>query len=360
MHKPISNKYYLYLNRGQEPVSWNPPDPYPLENVNYSYFGKVFEAMERTFKVDGIVFYLTWDNVNDLPSYGSKVVAVIIGDEWCRIPMYFHKVLAVFKCYGTRPILGCNPFFQISHLNSLALLQFIKIWFNRFPGRINYVLNKSKRAKLFTYKAEPVYDIPIGYDRQLDLPLKDIEERIYDVFFAGSVVHRNYPIWSLKYWLENPKSCSRRAMISNISELKRRDPALEIELLITSSFGRSSEDALNESTYSEKMMNTKICLVPRGTSFETFRFFEAMRYGCIVIVEALPSRWFYDGSPAIQLKNWNELEILLPKLLENKVLMQEKHQRSLNWWKTKCSEEIVGNYIGSKLELLQKSDIDKI
>jgi hypothetical protein len=352
MENSNCNKYYLYLSRGKEPILWNPPDPYPLEGVNFSYFGKVFEAMEKKFNSGGLVFYLTWDNVYDLPSYGSNVVAVIIGDEWCRMPMYCHKVLAIFKCYGTFPILGCNPFLQISHLNFLALLQFLRIWFYRLPGRINYAFKKNVQLYLSYIKIAPVYDIPIGYDRQSDLPIKNIDERIYDIFFAGSVIHGNYPMWSLKYWIENPKSCSRRVMIENVNKIKKKSLDLEIEMSINSFFGLSGNDALNESIYSEKMMNTKICLVPRGTSFETFRFFEAMRYGCIVIGEALPLRWFYDDSPAIQVNNWNELEVLSQKLIEDKHLMQVKHQESLKWWTEKCSENAVGEYIANKLKLL--------
>ncbi len=75
------NKYYLYLHKGQEPVSWNPPDPHPLYWVDYTYIGKVFEAMEKSLEVGGLVFYFTWDSVDELPSYGNNVVAVIVGDE---------------------------------------------------------------------------------------------------------------------------------------------------------------------------------------------------------------------------------------------------------------------------------------
>ncbi len=343
------NKYYLYLH--QEPVPWNPPDPHPLDWVDYTYFGKVFEAMEKTLEVSGLVFYFTWDRIEELPSYGKNVVAVVAGDEWCRIPKYCYKVLAVFKCYGTKPILGCNPFRQFSCLNILTLTQFLKVGFYRLPGWLNYVFNKLKYFPHKSNKISPIYDIPLGYARQVKLPIKEIEKREYDVFFAGSTQHGNYSRWSLKYWFDNPKSLSRKRMISTIKKLKLKYPELKIELTITSSFG-SSKDALDENSYSEKMMNTKICLVPRGTSFETFRFFEAMRYGCIVVGEALPQRWFYDGSPAIQINDWSELEIILPRLLQNKALMLEKHQKSLNWWKTKCSEAIVGNYIAEKLNSL--------
>jgi Exostosin family len=352
MSKALSNQYYLYIHRGQEPIPWNPPDPHPLDWVNYSYFGKVFEEMEKSLKMDDLVFYLTWDNVDELPSYGPNVVSIIIGDEWCRKPMYCHKVLAIFKCYGTRPILGCNPFFHPSYLNLLTLVQFLKNCLHRLPGEINYLLHKLKYLWGFSKKIAPIYDLPLGYDRQSSLPTKDIENRQYDIFFAGSVVHGIHPTWSLKAWINNPKTLSRKIMISNIDKIKRNYQDLKIELSITSSFGSSSKDALDEKGYSEKMMNSKICLVPRGTSFETFRFFEAMRYGCIVVAEVLPSRWFYNGSPAIQINNWSELEIILPRLLENSSLMTEIYQASLDWWKTKCSEAVVGNYMTEKLNSL--------
>jgi hypothetical protein len=35
--------------------------------------------------------------------------------------------------------------------------------------------------------------------------------------------------------------------------------------------------------YTEIMADTKIALAPRRSSVETYRFFEAMRQGCVVI-----------------------------------------------------------------------------
>lgn len=353
MGEPLSNKYYLYLRRGQQPIPWNPPDPHPLDWVDFTYFGKVFEAMEKSLEGGNLVFYFTWDRVDELPSYGDNVVAVVVGDEWSRIPKYFHKVRAVFKCYGTRPILGCNPLFQPSYLNFLSLIQFLKIWMISVPGSLNYLLQNLKNWRAGTATIPPIYDIPLGYHKQLYLPIKDIETRIYDVFFAGSVVHKAYPLWSLKRWFGNPKSISRNKMVSAINKLKEKQPELKFELSLTSDF-RASENA-GARFYSDKMMDTKICLVPRGTSFETFRFFEGLRYGCIVVTEALPSRWFYDGSPAVQVKDWSELEGLVKNLLENKNLIQEKHQESLDWWKTKCAESVVGAYMAEKLNSLKNS-----
>jgi hypothetical protein len=351
MSKLLSNEYYIYLYQGQKPIPWNPPDTHPIDGVNFTYFSKVFEAMEKNLKVSGLVFYVTWDRVHELPSYGSNVVAVVVGDEWCRIPTYFHKVRAVFKCYGTRPILGCNPLLKPSYLNFLTLIQFLKILVNRLPGSLNYLFQKFKSWFSDTAKIPSIYDIPLGYDNQFDLSIKDIEERSYDVFFAGSVAHNcSESVWSLNHWIGTPKSLSRTQMISSINTLKGKYPELKFELSITPYFGHKG--SVGERSYSEKLMDTKICLVPRGTSFETFRFFEGLRYGCIVVTEALPSRWFYDRSPAIQITGWSDLEGILEKLLKNKDIRQQKHQESLNWWNTKCSEAAVGAYIAEQLDSL--------
>lgn len=346
----INNKYYICLNQNKEPIAWTKFNDEQMSFTDYKleYFDKVFQAIENNLKKDGLIFYLT-ENVHELPSYGENVVAIVLADEWCRIPVYSHKVKAIFKCYGIRPILGCNPLLYPSYLNFIALLQFIRIWIIRLPYSLNYVFHKLKNVN----KIPPIYDIPLGYYKQLNLPVKDIETRLYDVFFAGSTVNIPYPIWSLKYWLGTPKNISRNQMISSLRQIKEKCSNLKIELTVTSGFhDTKNEDARS---YSEKMMDTKICLVPRGTSFETFRFFEGMRYGCILITEALPPRWFYMGSPAIQVKDWQELEEIIKELTTDKSLIQKKHQESLNWWHTKCSETALGKYMAEKLNELTQS-----
>jgi hypothetical protein len=66
-------------------------------------------VLEELSSLDGLSVYLTW-SVDELPSYGHDVVAVVTGDETCRIPRYFDRVRAVYKTYGTRPTLGSRPF----------------------------------------------------------------------------------------------------------------------------------------------------------------------------------------------------------------------------------------------------------
>ncbi|MDJ0590686.1 MAG: hypothetical protein QNJ72_11915 [Pleurocapsa sp. MO_226.B13] len=348
-NKLLANEYYICLKGSNNPIYWDLSDSESKIDIDCSltYFSKVFEAMEKSLQVKGLVFYLTWENLDRLPSYGDKVVAILLGDEWCRIPKYSHQVRAVFKCYGIRPTLGCNPLSKPSYLNLMTLVNFIKLWIVGLPGQLSYTLKNLRNRGANATKIAPIYDIPLGYYQQLDLPLKAIEDRLYDVSFAGSIEHKLYSIWSWKYWFKSPKIISRKEMLCAIDLIRKNNPEIKFDLTVTSDFNAAR--SADKRSYSAKMMDTKISLVPRGTSLETYRFFEAIRYGCIVVTEALPSRWFYDRSPAIQITDWKELGDLIDKLVNNQQLMKKKHQESLDWWKTKCSEVAVGNYIAEKL-----------
>jgi hypothetical protein len=145
-------------------------------------------------------------------------------------------------------------------------------------------------------------------------------------------------------------------MIENLMLLQSKYPDANIELFLIDKFLHGSSKISSDS-YSTDMMNTKICLVPRGTSFETFRFFEGLRYGCIVITEILPKYWFYEDSPAIYIKDWSQLDDVLIELISSPETMIERHQASLSWWDSKCSENAVGDYMAEKLNTLMSTSL---
>ncbi|OKH49801.1 hypothetical protein NIES2101_20430 [Calothrix sp. HK-06] len=347
------NKYYIYITPEEGAISWN-INTYEQNQCGFvAYFGKILQAVEKNLTSGGWTFYVTMMCMDELPSYGEKVIVLIYGDELCRIPKYANKVGAIFKCYGTNQALGCNPITQPSYLNLMTTVQYIRNYLIRLPRILNHQSNKffNKIKSILgqdNQKMAPIYDIPLGYYNSQDMPIKNFDERSFDVYFAGSSSHTQYPLWSLKYWLRTPKTISRENMLDNLKKFKQKYPEFNIESSVTSAFGaKGASDAATQ--YCEKMMNTKICLAPRGTSLETYRFYEAIKYGCIVITEALPSRWFYDGSPAIQVEDWRQLEEVLTQLLQNKTLLNETHEKSLHWWETKCSESVVGKYIAENL-----------
>jgi hypothetical protein len=362
MQSSTTNQFYL-LVKDKDPILWDiyNPKPYLEPDLFWTqsdYCAKILQNVDRQLTLKGLTFYITFDQIDVLPSYGHNVVVVMTGDEGCHIPTYFHKVLAIFKPYGIKPFLGYNPLLHPSYTNLLSLLQYLKTWFEHLPGLLNFLFNRQKIRKIIQQSSEHnIFIIPLGYYKQLDLPVRDLESRFSDVFFAGSVLNDTYHKSSLKYWLAKwikpPKSLAREQMLLHLTHCQEKHPELKTQLLVTSGF--FSPVALDPKTYSEQIMDSKICLVPRGTSFETYRFFEAIRYGCIVISEALPAHWFYRDAPTIQIKHWKHLEQVINSLLENRELMQKKHRETLDWWHKKCSPEAVGGYIVEKLYRLKAS-----
>jgi len=117
----------------------------------------------------------------------------------------------------------------------------------------------------------------------------------------------------------------------------------------TASFDESTLTSAGD-RYTETMADTKIALVPRGSSPETYRFFEAMRQGCVVISDRLPPHWFYVGCPAIQIDDWNDLEAQVKALSADPERLADLHRRSLAWWDEKLCERAVAEMIASCLE----------
>jgi hypothetical protein len=349
-----SNRYFICLSYEEEPIPWDLQDP--SQQHAPPYFRKVLLAMERTLEVDDLTFYLTW-KLDELPSYGDNVIALVMGDEWCRIPRYVHNVLATFKCYGTQLTMGIDWFHQPFVLNLLLCIKYLRTILMRLPGRLRYAVRGLKYRFQRAHSA-PLYDLPLGYGNQLDLPLLPISKRSHDIFFAGSIKHSNHPAWQPQHWLRSPKDVSRQRMVDQLTKLDQSDSSIDIRLVTSSAFAlnalfyntEATADMLDEQAYSEQLMNSKICLVPRGTSLETFRFYEALRYGCVPITEHLPDRWFYTGAPVIELKDWSHLSSVVKVLLDNPHRLQEYHEAGVRWWREVCSEEVVGNYIASRVK----------
>ena len=345
------NEYAICLNyAGQPPIPWDLYGPAP--NDAPDYFRRVFLAMEQHLSISNLQFYLTW-KLEELPTTGSDVVAVVLGDEWSRIPAYVDDILITFKCYGTRPPLdlGVRP----NQLNAMRLLKQVRTLAHFLPGWVSSTARRTTGA-LRGQQASPIHSIPLGYGNQLDLPIRPMTERSIDVFFAGSVEHGHDQ--GLKQWIESPKTLSRQQMLNNLDELASGRPDLRVALSTPTTFAWNAihygQDAgaqvLDAESYSAKMMDSKICLVPRGTSLETFRYFEALRYGCVLITEQLPQRWFYNNSPAFQVESWSELPNLIDRLVSNPGLLHQKHREALDYWQNVCSPERAGHFMAERIQ----------
>jgi hypothetical protein len=166
--------------------------------------------------------------------------------------------------------------------------------------------------------------------------------------FLGSIENREYPKFSPKRLVATPKVIARSRMANSLQKLATWAPE-SVFYSTTASFTESTMSGSGD-RYTETMADTKIALAPRGSSVETYRFFEAMRQGCVVICDRLPPHWFYVGCPAIQIDDWGNLETEVKALSADPERLADLHCRSLAWWDEKLSENAVAQVMAKCLE----------
>jgi hypothetical protein len=146
-----------------------------------------------------------------------------------------------------------------------------------------------------------------------------------------------------------PKSLSRAAMLRNVEHLKSHH-GVTADIHLTEGFQQSAN--ADPAEYSRALMDARLALVPRGAVTETHRFFQALKYGCVIVTETRPPGWFYEEAPAVRLRHWDELgDVLLP-LLAQPERLEALHRQSLAWWDHVCSEEAVGRLMAHTLNAL--------
>ena len=308
-------------------------------DVNLSYFREIVDGLIHIDSTYKDFWFLLTRNVESLPDFSDekrrKLIVVSLGDEWGRVPHYAEQVFAVFKCYGSDLKLSLHRADLI--LNLSILIQFAR--------------SQSKRLKTSKVGGDNVFPLPLGFYRQVSLPTTPILERSADVAFIGSLRNseRKSLLDSLGI-LRSPKTVSRSSMASYaLNWSKQRSYTVDIGL--TSRFLNAGQTSKGDDC-SERLMDSKICLCPRGTSLETFRYFEALRYGCVLISEPVPDRWFYRDSPAIYINDWKTLPAVLDSLLGDKDRLVALHQQALDWWQSKCAPAAVS----AKMDSYLKSD----
>ena len=344
----MNNSYHvLWSGLGEGPVALDLERPEAATTgQNLPYFAGTLRAMEEAApELRGLTFYLLFSHYDELPSYGDDVVVLLLLDEACRLPRYLGRVGAVFRCLGTRPHLDKPTSSPL--LNGLIAARAGR---NAAQWVADWV--RARAAGVPSHWRTPQFHIPLGYGRQEALPVRPIQEREIDVAFLGSVEHRPKERESVLEWVKSPpglatpKVLTRERMVQAVERLRAERPDLRVHLHTTGSYQESWSSS--PAAYSEALMNTKVCLAPRGTTVETNRYFEGVRAGCVVVSDPLPDYWFYRDGPAIELAGWERLPAVVDDLLAPDAL-ERRHRESLRWWEDVCSERPVGRYMAEAL-----------
>lgn len=135
-------------------------------------------------------------------------------------------------------------------------------------------------------------------------------------------------------------------MVTAVRKIEGKYPHLAAETAVKV-WKKYTGELADHLAYAERMMNSKVCLAPRGSVADTWRFFEGLKSGCSVITNPLPDEWYYRDAPVIQLDDWSELEETLVPLLADEARLEEIHLKTLKYWDEVCGEEAVGRFLAS-------------
>ena len=183
------------------------------------------------------------------------------------------------------------------------------------------------------------YPIPLGYNGSLkDLDIKPILRRTNDVFYSGNIHKRRIPFYF---------GIQQYTLSSLFNRLSGKNTKINNHLFFTRSFG----GGLEPNEYSELLMDSKIALVPEGYKSDvSFRFFEAAKYGNVIITKKLYNYWFFNDFPGIQVNNWFNLYTKIKSLLADPVQLEEIHRNTLAYYDKYLNEEKVASFIIHKIE----------
>ncbi len=336
----MANQYFACA-RGRPPVEFDIENDSPAEGAKIPYFIRGFRILDRHYGLDGYTVCFSYDATTRLPRLGDDVIAVIYGEEHCRIPAYVNSVAAVIKCIGFFPnFLPRRRPLRLAQIEVAEFLRNLALW---VPTGWRWVFSRRTRARCHL--------VPVGYGVTADVKAPLFETRPFLVSFMGSIAKPKANM--LRSLIGTPKAYSRDAAVQALRGLVARHGEDVIRLGVTSGFQESLQNG--PEVYIETFTKSKLCLAPRGTTHETWRICDGLRFGCVVISDRLPPHPFYRGSPIIQIEDWRDLPALVEELLNDEERMRDLHERGLRFWREMLSEEAFAARCAKALGLSSQS-----
>ena len=203
----------------------------------------------------------------------------------------------------------------------------------------------------YYWDEEGVTSIPLGCFSNNETTIKPMKERMYNSTFIGCLNRNRTQLASLLsgiprmimflgFYFNDPN------MMKFINHLvKWRHPRDFY------SFNPDFNAGVKGDVFTNILNNSKICLVPRGwTNSETYRLYEAMNAGCVVISEKLPDRKYFKDIPVIQVDNWKQGLKKVKELLKNEALLEDLGNKNKMFYDEFLSPIATAKIIMNKLE----------
>ncbi len=320
-----------------------PPPPWTADlPAEFRYVYDVLEQALPAVNAETLRFYITKE-AWFLPEYGRDVVGILLQEERCKVPVYGRHVRAVIRNLHSQPFLGYRAHASFSKLDAVLTFEYL---------RDSYTNLKSRRALATPaagfpapVRAHPLtIPLPLGYHSQVELPQIPMADRPLDTFFAGQVA--TPPQVGYQRLLSSSKIEARR-QIWQVLQALQKEGKWRLDLG-TLSAGDGKVQAFG--SYSEKMMQSRICVAPRGSMADTFRAFEGLRAGCLVVANALPKDAFmYPRAPLLYVSHWRQIKDILERYARDINALEGWREKSLAWWHNRLRPQVMAVYVAQHL-----------
>jgi hypothetical protein len=321
----MQNRFYRW-GRGPLAPEEIDPDAYlrAPDSIHGHYFIEVLAEVNRLLPDRGLKFLLTW-NLDRFVEEMRDSIVFLIGDEQYQAPAYASRVRAIFKTGGIRR----NP------LGQTLRLPFDVAWRVLLRDMRNVAVSVRHG---FRSGGAAMFELPIGYYKQVVVPEVAFEARPADVCFAGTVVTK-------RQFSVRPAVAARRRMSQGMEAARAALPELRFEYI-------GGGEILGPEDYSRLLMNSKVVLCPRGNFDETFRLVEAARAGCVVVSEPLPPRWYNARAPVVTVRDWRTLPAVIEGLFADRAALARRAEEARGWWRDCLSPEAVARYVAARVSEL--------
>jgi len=182
------------------------------------------------------------------------------------------------------------------------------------------------------------------------------KERIepYNIFRKHKLIKNNKPtdeycemVFRQREWLLKYGTTEARAISILKTMLNKIKDKFNSKINYTNGFAHG----FKLGDYYNYLQNSKIAIVPNGAVIpESFRYFEAFESNCIVITTYPKhleqyNHWYYENSPAIFLKDWNQLNEGLIKELLTESKLKEYEIKNKEYFDKNISTKSISNYM---------------
>jgi hypothetical protein len=335
---PGPNQFSTWFHDTHAPwdISGESENPF----IDLRYFGFVFHQVDLRLPDAGLHVLATDALTGPLPVSGDNVVVLCLNDEFGRSPTYAYDVGLVVKTMGAGkrpPYVAMSPARRFPGA-LLVTLQEAVVQVRRLP-----YLTRAAAGTATHMRRPPVIDVPLGIRAFYHRELVPFDERQYDVMFAGSLVNqpgedaRRFPTQKVRF---------RRDFLTALERSREQRPEIRFSVRTVPSHWTAMQSV---KAYLDELVQSRIVLCPRGSSLDTHRFFEALRFGCVPVYEVLPRRSYYQGSPAVRCADWTKLPQVLDALLADPAGLRQRHEAALRWYDDHVAPPAVGALISDAI-----------